>query len=94
MSTEHLSDQQIGRIEALQAAAPLVGRKTEGVFKGVEPVEITDLVDLAEYILKGDHPMDRFSDTLRTVSGERIGPRPVRDTMDIGKVGTDDDPDA
>ena len=60
MSTEHLSDQQIARIEALQAAQPLIGRKSEGMFKGVEPVDVNELVDLSEYILTGDHPMKRF----------------------------------
>lgn len=60
MSTEHLSDQQLARLEALQGAAPLVGRKTEGPFKAVEPVEINDLIDVAEYIIDRVHPMTSY----------------------------------
>jgi|GEM_PF-5951755 len=61
--TEHLSDAQIARLEALQNAAPLIGRKIEGPFKGREPLEVNDLVDVAEYILTGLHPMARFEET-------------------------------
>lgn len=61
MNTEHLSDQQIARIEALQVASSL-GRKTTGPFGASTPAEITDLVDLAEYILNGTHPMDRYGE--------------------------------
>lgn len=58
--TQHLSDQQIARLEALQSAAPLIGRKREGPFGAVEPTEINDLVDLAEYIIAGVHPMASY----------------------------------
>jgi hypothetical protein len=59
MTTEHLSDQQIARVEALQAAKA-VGVKTTGPFGGSTPPDTTDLVNLAEYILNGTHPMDRY----------------------------------
>jgi hypothetical protein len=59
MSTEHLSDQQLARLEALQAASPL-GRTSSGAFGGSKPCEIPELVDLAEYIVRGAHPMDRY----------------------------------
>jgi hypothetical protein len=62
MSTEHLSDQQLARLEALHAARE-VGRTTTGAFGGVKPCEIPELVDLAEYIIRGIHPMDRYTDT-------------------------------
>lgn len=58
--TEHLSDQQLARIEALRVASTL-GRKTTGPFGASTPAETSDLVDLAEYILNGTHPMDRYS---------------------------------
>lgn len=60
--TEHMSDAQIARLEALQGAAPLIGRKNEGPFKGSEPVEISDLVDVAEYIIAGIHPLTRYEE--------------------------------
>jgi len=60
MTTEHLSDQQLARLEALHAAST-VGRKTTGPFGGSTPPDTTDLVDLAEYILNGTHPMDRYN---------------------------------
>jgi hypothetical protein len=59
--TEHLSDQQLARLEALQAAGT-VGRTTTGAFGGSKPPEIPELVDLAEYIIAGVHPMDRYGD--------------------------------
>lgn len=59
--TEHLSDQQLARLEALTAARE-VGRTTTGAFGGAKPPEIPELVDLAEYIIKGVHPMDRYAD--------------------------------
>jgi hypothetical protein len=58
--TEHLSDQQLARLEALQAASPL-GRTSTGAFGGSKPCEIPELVDIAEYIINGIHPMDRYS---------------------------------
>jgi hypothetical protein len=57
MSMEHLSDQQIARVEALKQAQPLV-RTTTGAFGGVKPPEINDLVDVAVFILEGKHPME------------------------------------
>ena len=60
--TEHLSDQQMARLEALHAARE-VGRTTTGAFGGAKPPEIPELVDLAEYIIAGIHPMDRYADT-------------------------------
>lgn len=59
--TEHLSDQQIARLEALKAAST-VGRTTTGPFGGSTPPDTTDLVDLAEYIIAGTHPHDRYED--------------------------------
>jgi hypothetical protein len=59
MTTEHLSDQQIARLEALHAARE-VGRTTTGAFGGAKPPDIPELVDLAEYIIAGVHPMDRY----------------------------------
>lgn len=60
VSMEHLSDQQLARVEALHAARE-VGRTTTGPFGGVRPCEIPELVDLAEYIVAGIHPMDRYN---------------------------------
>jgi hypothetical protein len=60
--TEHLSDQQIARVEALHAARE-VGRTTTGAFGGAKPPDIPELVDLAEYIIRGVHPMDRYDTT-------------------------------
>lgn len=60
-SMEHLSDQQIARVEALMVARE-VGRKTGGPFGSVTPVDVPELVDLSEYILNGTHPMDRYAD--------------------------------
>ena len=60
-SMEHLSDQQIARAEALGVARD-VGRKTGGPFGPVTPVDVPELVDLAEYILSGTHPMDRYTE--------------------------------
>ena len=59
--TEHLSDQQLARLEALKEAGS-IGRTTTGAFGGSKPAEIPELVDLAEYIVAGVHPMDRYSD--------------------------------
>lgn len=59
--TEHLSDQQHARLEALTAAYG-VSRTSTGTFGGSTPPETTDLVDLAEYIVKGIHPLDRYED--------------------------------
>lgn len=59
MPTEHLSDLQLARLEALQAAAT-IGRKTNGPFAGSIPPEVLELVDLAEYILNGKHPLAPF----------------------------------
>lgn len=55
--TEHLSDQQIARVEALKAAQPLV-RTSTGPFGSTTPPELNDLVDLAVFILDGKHPME------------------------------------
>ena len=65
MSTEHLSDQQIARVEALEAASS-VGRRSEGPFKASAPPDVPELVDLAEYILNGTHPMDRYTEEEKT----------------------------
>jgi hypothetical protein len=59
MSMEHLSDQQIARVEALHAGRE-VGRKIPSAFGGATPPDVPELVDLAEYILHGIHPMDRY----------------------------------
>lgn len=60
-SMEHLSDQQIARVEALGAARD-TSRRTGGPFGPVTPVDVPELVDLSEYILRGIHPMDRYAD--------------------------------
>lgn len=57
--TEHLSDEQNARLEALQAAGT-IGRKTTGAFGGSTPADVPELVDLAEYIIAGTHPIDRY----------------------------------
>lgn len=54
-----LSDQQIARAEALRTAKA-VGSKTQ--LGGSVPPDSTDLVDLAEYILHGNHPLDRYKE--------------------------------
>lgn len=61
MSTEHLNEEQAARLEALQAASS-VGRTSSGAFGGYKPPDIPEIVDLAEYIIAGIHPMDRYSD--------------------------------
>jgi hypothetical protein len=61
MSMEHLSDQQIARVEALHASRE-VGRRIPSAFGGTTPPDTADLVDLAEYILNGTHPMERYGD--------------------------------
>lgn len=60
-SMEHLSDQQIARVEALMVARD-VGRKTGGPFGPVTPADVPEMVDIAEYIISGTHPMDRYAD--------------------------------
>lgn len=60
-STEHLSEQQAARLEALLAARE-VSRTTTGALGGSRPPDVPDLVDLAEYIIHGLHPHDRYSD--------------------------------
>lgn len=60
--TEHLSNQQIARLEALQSAAPVIGRRSKGPFGPSEPADVSDLVDLAEYIIAGIHPMNRYEE--------------------------------
>lgn len=72
-STEHLSDQQTARLEALQAAST-VGRTTTGAFGGYKPPDIPELVDLAEYIIRGVHPMDRYADTPAEPAEEEATP--------------------
>jgi hypothetical protein len=47
--TEHLSEQQLARMEAVKVAS-------------VAADETSDIVDLAEYIINGTHPMDRYGD--------------------------------
>src|SRR5262245_50200390 len=56
---EHLSDQQIARVEALRAASS-IGTKVASPFGGRTPPDVPELVDLAEYILKGTHPMEHY----------------------------------
>lgn len=68
-SMEHLSDQQIARVEALGAARE-TSRRTGGPFGPVTPVDVPELVDLSEYILHGIHPMDRYTDTKEEDSGD------------------------
>lgn len=55
-----MNEEQTERIEALQAASPLV-RKTGGPFGPSTPGDMYDLVDLAEYILYRVHPYNRPS---------------------------------
>lgn len=62
--SEHLSDQQIARVEALEASARLIGTRTEGAFKGTEPRDVCEMTDLSEYILNGTHPMERYHEEL------------------------------
>ena len=69
MSMEHLSDQQIARVEALHAGRE-VGRKIPSAFGGATPPDVPELVDLAEYILHGIHPMDRYSEEVKTNGDE------------------------
>lgn len=59
ISMEHLDDQQIARVEALTVARE-VGRKTGGPFGPVTPPDVPEMVDIAEYIVRGIHPMDRY----------------------------------
>jgi hypothetical protein len=61
MTTEHLWDHQIARLEALQAAST-IGSKSGGPFGPRTPPDVPELVDLAEYIIHGTHPMDRYGD--------------------------------
>ena len=74
MSMEHLSDQQIARIEALKAAQPLV-RTSTGPFGSTTPPELNDLVDLAVFILEGKHPMDDHYARIARGSGSDQGRR-------------------
>jgi hypothetical protein len=62
MSTEHLNDQQIARLEAVQSAATVLGRKSDGAFKAVTYPDTADLVDIAEYIVVGIHPLERYAE--------------------------------
>lgn len=59
--TEHLFPHQIARLEALQAASS-VGRKTAGLLGASTPPDVPELVDLAEYIIAGIHPYDRYEE--------------------------------
>ena len=59
---QYLSEKQLARVEALKVAAPILGRRSDGVFKGSEPVDPGSLADVAEYILSGLHPMDRYNE--------------------------------
>lgn len=56
-SMDHLDHEQTARVEALQAARD-VGKTIPSLFGGTNPPDTTDLVDLAEYIISGTHPMD------------------------------------
>lgn len=60
--TEHLSDQQHVRLEALKASAALAST-SGGPFGPRTPPGVPELVDLAEYIVAGTHPMDRYDST-------------------------------
>jgi hypothetical protein len=60
--TEHLSDQQIARVEALRASSTILGRRSEGPFKTNSHPDVPDLVDVAEYIIRGIHPHDRYEE--------------------------------
>lgn len=64
--TEHLSDQQIARMEALQGGSAMLGRRSEGAFKAVTHPDVVDLIDLAEYVIKGMHPHDRYEEKEKT----------------------------
>lgn len=55
-----MNDEQSTRLEALQGASSILGRKSEGAFKAVTHPEIPELVDLAEYVVRGIHPLDRY----------------------------------
>lgn len=56
----HLNNAQIARVEALQAAAMILGRRSEGAFKAVTHPDTIDLVDLAKYVIDGTHPLERY----------------------------------
>lgn len=55
-----MNEEQATRLEALQGAASVLGRKSEGAFKAASHPEVTDLVDVAEYIVSGLHPLGRY----------------------------------
>jgi hypothetical protein len=55
-STGPFTTDQRRRLEALQFAKRLIGRTvTAGAYHSDTVVDLTDLVDLAEYIVSGDH---------------------------------------
>lgn len=57
---DYFDVEQAARAVAL-TIADQIGRST-GAFSGSEPAEITGLVDLADYIIHGEHPLDRYSE--------------------------------
>lgn len=60
---EHLSDQQIARVEALTVAREVV-RTSSSAFGGTALPEVPELVDVAEYIISGTHPMDSHQERM------------------------------
>lgn len=76
-----LDGEQLRRGVALNLAAELIKGKAVFGSSGVpEGRDIADLVDLAEYLLDGTHPNDRYADTppepVRLISGEAVTPEP------------------
>lgn len=66
ITTEFLNDEQKARVGALRVAHPFL-RATGGMFGPTTPGAVTDLVDLAEYIVRGLHPHDRYTTDEGTV---------------------------
>jgi hypothetical protein len=59
------TDEQRARATALDAACAVLSKRT-GFASGELAADVVDVVDLAEYILTGEHPLDR----VRTVARE------------------------
>lgn len=60
-SMENLSEEQRARADALFIARD-VSKKTGSPFGPVTPADVPEIVDLAEYVVRGVHPMDRYTD--------------------------------
>lgn len=54
--SEHLSEKQLARAQALKVAREI---SRTGAFGSVTLPDVPELIDVAEYILRGVHPYDR-----------------------------------